>query len=487
MSKKYIVAFIAWVLFFGGIILTPFAQGLGSVLAAAGSIMLMGRIRAINQKLQGDYGLDTIYVYPFPALFLLWFAADAYPGMMLRTLQIFFALSTVWLPFFLLYSFWVKWIEYVRGLLLNNAKFVLLEIKLPKIITKSPRAMETFITGLFLPQGETTFIDRWWLGKTRAYFSLELVSLEGQVHFYLWTRETLKNHVEAHLYAQYPEVEVREVPDYAKSVDFNTEEWRMHCIEMKFLKPDPYPIKTYVDYELDKDPKTEHIVDPLANVIETLGSMGKNEYLWIQIIVRAHKKTDWHGIFGKDPLPILASEEKRKLLEQVKKDVEAATGQPMDRPVTYRDVSEQQRTMIKAIDRAVAKLSFHAGFRVLYFAPKEYYHPINERVVGAIFRAFETTDLNGLRATRGTNKFDFPWQDFRGIRARQVMRSFFGLYRKRAYFFWPYQQQHLILNAEELATLWHFPSEAVATPTLERIPAKTGGAPANLPTAPHAL
>ncbi len=34
--------------------------------------------------------------------------------------------------------------------------------------------------------------------------------------------------------------------------------------EFKFTKGDGYPIKTYVDYGLDKDPKEEYKVDPLG-------------------------------------------------------------------------------------------------------------------------------------------------------------------------------------------------------------------------------
>ncbi len=480
---NFVVTTIGWILFFAGIGFFLTANALASVSLFVGSGLLFARRHEVNNTLEEGWGIDTFYVYPFALALGLWLAVEAYPGMMLRTLQMLFALSAIWLPVFLFYAFWIKWIEYVRGVFLMGKKFTLLEIKVPKVVSKSPRAMEVFLTSLHQPQGETTFIDRWWLGKSRAYFSLELISMGGDVHFYIWTRQEYKNHIEARLYAQYPEVQVIEVDDYAKSVDFHPPEWLMHCVHMKFGKPDPYPIKTYVDYELDKDPKTEHVVDPLANVIETLGSLQKNEYLWIQIIIRAHKKDEWHGFFlSSDSLLEDAESEKRKTLEKVKEDVEAATGQKMDRPVTYRDVSEQQRTVIKAIDRAVAKLSFEVGFRLLYFAPKEIYRSTYERITSTVFKPFDTADLNSLKHAYGTNKFDYPWQDFMNIRAYAMMRRFFKHYRKRAYFFWPYKQPHIIMNVEELATIWHFPSEAVATPTLERIPSKTAGAPANLPT-----
>ena len=42
-----------------------------------------------------------------------------------------------------------------------------------------------------------------------------------------------------------------------------------------------------------------------------------------------------------------------------------------------------------------------------------------------------------------------------------------------------------VLNAEELATIYHFPSEMVAAPMVERPKAKKGASPPNLPVVPE--
>jgi hypothetical protein len=39
----------------------------------------------------------------------------------------------------------------------------------------------------------------------------------------------------------------------------------------------------------------------------------------------------------------------------------------------------------------------------------------------------------------------------------------------------------MILNTEELATIFHFPGQVAGTPTLERVPSKKAEAPSNLP------
>ena len=58
--------------------------------------------------------------------------------------------------------------------------------------------------------------------------------------------------MESQLYAQYPEIEVHEVPDYAQFVDFDPGTKSMWGNEFVLTKGDPYPIKTYIDYNLDK-------------------------------------------------------------------------------------------------------------------------------------------------------------------------------------------------------------------------------------------
>ena len=110
----------------------------------------------------------------------------------LRVIAIIINTAVYWLPLILAYALLKVWTAYVRLDYHLNQDYLLLEIKLPRELTKSPQAMEIFLSSLYYTGGETTFIDRGWHGKTRPWWSLELVSLEGQVHFYIWTRGFFK-------------------------------------------------------------------------------------------------------------------------------------------------------------------------------------------------------------------------------------------------------------------------------------------------------
>ena len=51
--------------------------------------------------------------------------------------------------------------------------------------------MELVLNTLNQTGGDGNFIDKYMKGKVRPWFSLELVSIEGNFHFFIWTRKIL--------------------------------------------------------------------------------------------------------------------------------------------------------------------------------------------------------------------------------------------------------------------------------------------------------
>ena len=89
--------------------------------------------------------------------------------------------------------------------------------------------------------------------------------------------------------------------------------------------------------------------------------------------------------------------------------------------------------------------------------------------------------LNELAPTRGSNSFDYPWQDFNGFRDRLLTRRYIDAYRRRCAFHAPWIVKHQVMTNEVLATMFHFPSESIMVPGLERISATKAEPPSNLP------
>lgn len=400
-----------------------------------------------------------------------------------NVLGILYTLLPLWMPILLASMAFDVWMKYIRTKFINKEGSVLLEIKLPREILKSPLAMELVLTSFYL-SGNNTYIDTYISGKVRPWFSLEIASIEGKVRFFIWTRPKLRRLVETQIYAQYPDVEIHEVDDYTKNVHHfgnlkPSDPAPFWATYFKLTKDDVYPIKTYVDYGLDKDPKEELKVDPMTSMLEYLGSMRKGEQAWIQILIQAHrkegltdarlyKKTDW-----KDP----GKKEIKKFLEELRVGGDDETGSK------YRQATKGESEVITALERSLTKLPFEVTMRGFYIASPEAFNPAGISGLIGCIRQYNSQHLNGFKLGKFTD-FDYPWQDFRRRRRNMAEKKMLDAYKRRSFFHPPYKhykQKPFILNTEELATIFHFPGSVATTPTIQKTMSKKAEPPPNLP------
>jgi hypothetical protein len=387
-----------------------------------------------------------------------------------------FFINTAIFWFFLILAilFWELWRRYlVLKQIFVKTDWVLLELVLPKEIYKTPQAMEIVLMALN-QKGAGNWLDRFLKGTYRTWFSLELVSLEGQVHFFIRTKDVFSNLIMSEIYAQYPEVEIKVVEDYMKDIDYDKEEkeYKLWGMELKLVKEDPYPIKTYVDYGLNQESlKEEQKTDPITPTIEFLGSLDKGEYAFIQILVMATK--DRYKIKGKwFKKQGWKDEGKAMIKELMEKKGEQDFG------VLSRSPGEVE--VIKAIERNISKVGFDCGIRGIYMTKVDDYKKANQMQLKNSFQQYGALNLNGFKSRMSTS-FDFIWQDPLGRRLKNVKQDIFNAYKTRSYFYPPFKRTPFVLNAEELATIFHIPGGVVTTPTLERIESKKAQPPANLP------
>ena len=400
-------------------------------------------------------------------------------------------LSPLWIPAMLASAAWFVWITLKRSEFIARQKYVLLEIKPPRTLEKTPLAMETVLAGLHHTKGESNWYQKYVQGQVRPYWSLELVSLEGKVHFFLWTRVYFRKLVEAAIYAQYPGAQVIEVEDYTRTIAATPDKWIVWGCDYKATRPDPFPIKTYVEYGLDKVQEESEQVDPLSNLIEFLSSIGKGEYLWVQIVIRIHAGTDkYHGKVNADGKPYTWKDEAIEEIEKIRK--RAGTKSKFFDPTTGKMVQTEgfpnptkgQSEAIAAIERNISKLAFDVGIRSMYLAKKENFDQVNITGIISLFKAFYSEGWNGIKPTRWMMEYsDYPWElgntNRKEIRAQHLLDA----YRRRQHYHEPYAfDDYMTMSTEEIATLYHIPSKAVASPALPRIESATGEAPPNLPT-----
>jgi hypothetical protein len=405
--------------------------------------------------------------------------ANVWDGLLLAFKYIYWALP-VWLPAIFLITCFDAFLYYKRTKYQQKEGSVLLEIKLPKEIDKSPLAMEMALNAFHQTGKEGTWVDRIWKGQTRGLFSLEIVSLGGKIRFFVWTRPTHRNAIETHIYSQYPGVEIYEAEDYTKPFSHNPETTSMWASEFALTKADPYPIKTYVDYGLDKDPKEEFKIDPMTPMLELLGSITSGQNIWIQILIRAHKKRRVFDVFGEkeDSWKDEMETEKNKIIEKLKVAKEEG-GYP-------RIPSKGESDMIAALERSVSKFPFDCGIRAIYITEKDKFDAANiGGIIGSV-KQYGSGNLNGFRPKGWMADFDYPWQEWFDAKEK-IKPKVLQEYKLRRYFYspWKGKKYHVtkpfVLNVEELATIFHLPGSTASTPTLEKIPSLKSKAPSNLP------
>jgi hypothetical protein len=270
-------------------------------------------------------------------------------------------LAPIFLPIALFWAAYFSWANYVRADFLAHKKSVLLEIKIPRDIMKSPRAMEVVFSTFVISSGEVTFYSRVWKGSVRPWFSFELCSFGGEMHFYVWCWESNRKVVETAIYAEYPEVEIVEAEDYAAKFVYDAKKMRCFCGNIAYkgaeefngkAKDDAFPVKSYIDFELDKDPKEEYKIDPLSEWFETMSSLKPHEQAWYQMCIRMNSKS---GVYF--PRKSSWTKRVRAAVDQIRKqmtfvDAEDPTARAFPRPTW------SQQEVMRILERHLGKIPF---------------------------------------------------------------------------------------------------------------------------------
>ena len=81
-----------------------------------------------------------------------------------------------WVPVVFFYVGWQVWLHYIQIAAMAKKKWLLLEIKIPRDIFRSPAAMEIFLSNaLHQTGGVGNWLKKYWDGNLHTQFSLEII------------------------------------------------------------------------------------------------------------------------------------------------------------------------------------------------------------------------------------------------------------------------------------------------------------------------
>jgi hypothetical protein len=417
----------------------------------------------------------------------------------------------VFLPFILWRPFTFFWLWWRREKWLFSQKKILLEIKMPKEVLKPLRAMEQVFSSIWGNLYDPPdWWETWFEGKLLQTVQLEMVSLEGKPHFYIRAVDARIPSLKASIYSQYPDAEISVVDDYTKYVPqaIPNKDWEMWGSDYVLIKEDVYPIKTYPKFfeERPEIAKEEKRVDPVATLLEGMGTFGPGEQLWVQIEAKpiANSKKWYERDFvseGRkiaDKLAKRPDKAKQKSILQEAAE-ELATGKmPGEEPVPQDlrleaiyppelRLTPGEKDVVAGVENKIAKHCFICYARFIYLAKRDVYFGAGKAVPFGFFQQFATENLNNFLpwGKTLTKVHRYPVLDL--VRRRRLFikkrRLFFRyVMRFEPLFPRPSGKGSFLLDTEELATLFHFPGRTVApAPFVPRVEAKKGEAPPELP------
>jgi hypothetical protein len=336
---------------------------------------------------------------------------------------------------------------------ITSQEYTVLRIDVPRMNDKAPLSAEQMFATIHGIYSESA--------RFQYHLSFEIVSKEKYIQFFVYLPSHLKDFVEGQIYAQYPNVEIHQVEDYAAKADISGRNYAI--AEFAMTKPDVYPIKQFTDFE----------VDPISAITSVMSQLSSGEEIWFQMVIRP-KGDRWQE---KGHARVAAVRTGTKptasglgglLLKELKNLAKGIITQSVH-PGSEVEAKEVKlpasvEEALKAIEQKITKLGFETKIRVLALGPDSIAVRTKCQSVCAAFKQFNTTNLNGFRIKEIVVNHSDLLKDF-------ISRSF--------------EDDGNIFNIAELASLYHFPSSTVATPNIVWSGSKKGEPPANLPLRPN--
>lgn len=293
----------------------------------------------------------------------------------------------------------------------------------------------------------------------QRHIGLEIVASHGAVHFYAAVPVALLHVVEQAIVSAYPAARLEEVADHNIFSPVGRITGTLGG-ELVLKEKYAYPIATYQDLKRDT-------MQALLNAMSTLT---KDDGAGVQILLRPADGS-WRKHATAEAANKRGGKSKPKGIESIfwwLGQLFTALTKPPDAKdtdkggETHKELSSLDQSIIQAIEEKTK----HPGYEVLI-----------RLVASSNISHRAQTMLNNLVAT--FSLFDAPGRNgFKFVPAKDI-DSFITAYILR---FFPQENTRNILNATEIATLFHFPDQQnIPTSQLERQASKQVDGPRNIP------
>lgn len=304
-----------------------------------------------------------------------------------------------------------------------------------------------------------------WFWQPKDYISFEIACTDKKISFYINCPKHLQDLIEKQIQAQYPHAFIEQIPGYNPFPKIG----EMEAAELQLNKSYVYPFRTYKNME----------TDPLNALTNAMSKLTEQDGAAIQIILYP-AGTSWqmrprHMALeiqqGKNPNVVAQSATSRFAREiggGLKDSVigstklsESQLQQRSDLSGRYSaiNLTPMQQDMVKRFEEKASRPGFYTNIRVITASEIPGAARLHLQNLTASFLEYNMAPFNGFRIKKRPKK-------------KIVKDYIFRIYRRFG--------RKMILNTEELTSLWHLPTPLLETPNIKWLLSKKAPAPINL-------
>lgn len=297
-------------------------------------------------------------------------------------------------------------------------------------------------------------IKHWLFGRTDE-MAFEIVAKDKLIYFYVAVPKFLQIRLEEQISAVYPDAHLEQVEDY----NIFTPTGTVAGMYLTLKRSSGFPIRTYQKLESD----------PLNALTNALSKIQDNEGVVIQYVLRSArakwrkkdlavaKRLQGGASFEEAVAGRSAGKTKEGFFSFLKSE-SASKNQQQDS--SYR-ISSTTEEAIKGIEQKASKAGMDANIRLIVSTPTP---ERAEATLANLFTAFSQYSTYQFGNAFGKA---VPPSKTRMVR-RFIYRTFEEKYK-------------IVLNTEEMASLWHLPLPTTETPNINWMAARRGAAPSEVP------
>ncbi|MCA9326559.1 ATP-binding protein [Candidatus Saccharibacteria bacterium] len=287
----------------------------------------------------------------------------------------------------------------------------------------------------------------------QRHFGFEIVGVQGFIYYYATVPVSLVDVVKQAVNSAYPTARLEEVVEH----NIFNKVGKLNAVaggELNLKESYAYPIATYQDMKRDA----------MQSLLNALSGLGKEDGVAIQILLRPADPA-WRKVASG------VASNKRKGQKSGAGDWAKSFATALNKPPEHNakdgpkdkpELSNMEQQTLDAIDEKTKYPGYETLIRVV--ASSNVVHQ-SQTILNSVVSSFSLYDLPGKNGFKFT-----PAKDSQKLVSNYIMRLF------------PQSKKSNILNAVELATLFHFPDQSnIPTSQVVRQESKQVDGPRNIP------